>query len=150
MGKTPWMGHALHEFARGVKEFTGPADNPRIVHYHSHTSLAATDDEVPWCSSFACCCLECGAELASPCSARARDWLGWGKATEARYGAIVVLRRGTSKTQGHVGFFLDWTPGPEGLFVLSGNQSNQVSLHVAPRTSVLGYRWPIEVETIPV
>ena len=47
----PWMPIALREV--GTKEFTGAADNPRIVEYLSSTSLGsseASNDETAWCS----------------------------------------------------------------------------------------------------
>ena len=56
--KPPWMVLAEQELARGVREYAGPAANPRIVDYHAATSFAATDDEVPWCSSFVNWCLQ--------------------------------------------------------------------------------------------
>ena len=49
MMKPEWMEVAERELARGVREYVGPGDNPRIVEYHSATSFRATDDEVPWC-----------------------------------------------------------------------------------------------------
>ena len=52
----PWMLHALKD--KGLKERIGPATNPRIAEFFSHTGLGGyTPDSVPWCSAAmnACC-----------------------------------------------------------------------------------------------
>jgi hypothetical protein len=36
----------------GTTEVPGTQNNPRILEYHATTTLKATTDEVPWCSSF--------------------------------------------------------------------------------------------------
>lgn len=47
----PWVRIAQAEL--GVQEDSSPErHNGRIVEYHQTTSLQATTDEVPWCSSF--------------------------------------------------------------------------------------------------
>ncbi len=47
----PWMDIATAEL--GVHEDSLPGQhNARIVEYHQTTTLKATDDETPWCSSF--------------------------------------------------------------------------------------------------
>jgi lysozyme family protein len=48
----PWMDIAIAEL--GVHEDSLPGQhNARIVECHQSTTLKATDDETPWCSSFA-------------------------------------------------------------------------------------------------
>lgn len=134
----PWLDKGLHEI--GVKEFPGPADNPRIVEYHQATSLQASDDEVAWCSSFANWCMKQAGKTGSG-SAAARSWLQWGQRLEKpRRGCIVVLKRGTSPAQGHVGFLLQNRGAV--LELLGGNQGNQVKIQSFPASQLLGYRWP--------
>lgn len=144
----PWLAAALHE--TGVVELAGGEHNPRIVWYHSHTSLHADTDEVPWCSSFACAMLE-EAGWASPRSAAARAWLDWGEPLPApTLGSVVVLSRSGNRRAwvpgrepqgpGHVGFFLGGTR--DLMAVLGGNQSNRVKLSFYPRLRLLGVRWP--------
>lgn len=146
-----WLRVAEAELRRGIFEVIGPVDNPRIVEYHSHTTLDASDDEVPWCSSFLNWCVHSSDEdLEGTRSARARSWLAWGiPITIPAHGAIVVLKRGTGPqpgasvidAPGHVGFYV----GParsDQILVLGGNQSNSVCVDSYPESRVLGYRWP--------
>lgn len=56
-GQSPY-DFAKQELLRGVAEVPGPADNPRIVLYHSTTVGGAAPDEVSWCSSFVNFCVE--------------------------------------------------------------------------------------------
>lgn len=133
-----WFATALGEL--GVKEIPGDRDNPRIVEYHSVTTLAAEADETPWCSSFVCWCLE-RAGVAHTRDARARSYEDYGDALTAPIrGCIVVLSRGTNPRHGHVAF-LDRVDG-DGLILLGGNQGNAVSRKRYPRSRVVAYRWP--------
>ena len=139
--KPPWMVLAEQELARGVREYAGPAANPRIVDYHAATSLAATDDEVPWCSSFVNWCLQ-HAGYEGTRSAKARSWLTWGDPLDAaRYGAIAVFARGKNPTQGHVAFFTDWQD-EDTMLILGGNQHDAVSIIAKPAATLLSLRWP--------
>lgn len=130
-----WLKIAKNEI--GVKEFEGPADNPVIIKYHDVTSLQATDDEVHWCSSFACWCME-SAGIRSPRSARAKDWLDWGiPLNEGKLGCIVVFTRNGG---GHVGFYID--EDEDGIFVLGGNQNDSVNISYYGWENFLDFRWP--------
>jgi uncharacterized protein (TIGR02594 family) len=139
MSDTPnWISIALAE--QGQTEEPGPNHNPRIVEYHARTSLAAKDDETPWCASFVSWVMT-EAGLRNPNTARARDFLHYGQSLDRPFiGAIVVLSRGNSPTQGHVGFYM----GERGdsILVLGGNQGNSVSIARYAKSRVLAYRWP--------
>jgi uncharacterized protein (TIGR02594 family) len=138
MSAPKWLHVALDEL--GTQEVRG-GENPRILDYHTATTLRALEDEVPWCSSFANWCIfEAG--LKGTKSAAARSWLKWGKPCEARPGAITVLQRGTSTWQGHVGFLLQATK--TGLWLLGGNQGDSVNIAIYAPSKLLGYRWPAE------
>ncbi len=134
-----WMPIAWRQL--GVRELAGDADEPRIVDYHQATSLKATDDEVPWCSAFACWVMR-EAHVPNPRSASARSWLAWGQTGSERYGVVTILQRGTNPAQGHVGFLLDGDGAS--IWLLAGNQGDAVSVARFDRTRVLGFRWPIE------
>lgn len=149
----PWLIIARAEL--GVSERLGPGQhNPRIVEYHSTTSLGASDDETPWCSSFVNWVLV-HAGCKGTGSARARDWLSWGSALQfPRPGAVTVLHRrhaggrdgSTGSSSGfHVAFLISATPTQVRL--LGGNQSNQVrySNFSLAGYEVSGYRWPTNV-----
>jgi len=141
----PWLSVALAE--RGVREVPGEGDSPRIVEYHATTGLAATDDEVPWCSAFVCWCFV-QAGIAGTNSARARSWLEWGWPNNPPgYGAVVVLKRGRNapgpdviNAPGHVGFLVGYST-PDELLILGGNQSNAVNIRSYSASRVLAYRW---------
>lgn len=137
----PWFIVARKEM--GIKEYVN-GSNPRIVEYHSSTNLKATNDETPWCAAFVCWCLEKSGYV-SPKTAWARSFLNWGqKIDTARYGCIVVFKRGSG---GHVGFYVSEYPGY--ILVLGGNQSNAVNVMPYKKSDVLGYRWPVAERAIP-
>lgn len=123
----------------GQSEVSGNKHNPRIIEYHSVTSLRATTDEVPWCSAFVSWCLE-QAGMKSTRSAWAKSYLSYGKETkEPKEGDIVVFSRG--KNSGHVGFFVKRDLLT--VTVLGGNQDNRVNYKKYLRARVLGYRIPV-------
>lgn len=142
----PWLDLALRQL--GVQEIPGPGIEGRIVEYHACTTLKATDDAVPWCSSFACWCMEGGSlghGIRSPRSARARDWLDWGVAIandRPILGDVMVFSRGSNTAHGHVGFYLDSFGGQ--IDLLSGNTGNRVCIKPFDRRSLLGVRRPRE------
>lgn len=128
---------ALKEYK--TAEIVGSADNPRIVEYHSATTLKADDDETPWCSSFVnWCCKQVGVQGTG--LANARSWLNWGKEVKTPYlGCIVILKRGNHAWQGHVGFYAGKERTNE-ILVYGGNQKNKVCYLWLKKGSVLGYR----------
>ncbi len=139
----PWMPIALKE--KGVQEYSGGRNNPRIIKYHQSTSLKSKSDAVAWCASFVSYSLE-KAGIRSTRSARARSYLNWGyEAITPTYGDIVIFRRGKSSTQGHVAFFIK--QDKNNVYVLGGNQpkrpggkSDRVSIIPLPKIRVIGYR----------
>lgn len=135
-----WLKIAFSEV--GQKEIPGSKDNPRIVEYHSITSLKATDDETMWCSSFVCWVLEmCG--IKSTRSAASRSYLNYGeKLSKGKRGCIAVFSRPPSTTSGHVAFYLYETDNH--IAVLGGNQDNQVKVSLYKKSNLIGYRWPKE------
>lgn len=134
----------LYDIAKkeeGVHEWE-PGVNPRIVEYHSHTSLAAKDDSVPWCSSFMnWCCAKAGIKGTN--SAAARSWLKWGEeVTEPQVGDLVILQRGASKAFGHVGFYegVNSRVNLPLIKVFAGNVGDRVGPAWEQSSHVLGYR----------
>lgn len=145
----PWL--KLAEAEIGTVEDKRPGQHTsRIVEYHKTTTLKADTDEVPWCSSFVNWVME-KAGYSGTDSAAAMSWLDWGKKiTDARPGAIAVIKKKTSgsdastgSTSGyHVGFLIE--ASPSSVRLLGGNQSDQVkySNFSLSSYSVQGYRWP--------
>ena len=135
-----WIQIAKREI--GVKEVRG-GENPRIIEYHSKTTLRASEDEVAWCSAFVNWVMaQCGMERSH--SAAARSWLGCETRLKGfkKY-AIVVFKRGNSAWQGHVAFCIDDLGSS--IRCLGGNQSDQVSYATYRKSDVLGYIWPKKI-----
>ena len=117
-----YMTIALAEV--GQTEVSGAGNNPRIVEYHQATTLKATDDDVPWCASFANWVLA-QAGLPNTDSASALSFRKWGvKTAKPVYGDIVLFDYGHGR--GHVGFFVGIRDGKVG--VLGGNQHDSVNV----------------------
>lgn len=132
-----WMPIAEDEV--GVKEVPGLRHNPRILEYHKTTTLKATTDEVPWCSSFVnWVMLQAG--YTGTKSAAARSWANWGIGlVDPVPGCIVVMTRGEG---GHVGFYV--RHDADYLWLLGGNQNNEVkvSMFDMRKRRLLGYVLP--------
>lgn len=136
---SPWMPMAVAELARDVHELPGAADNPRIVQYHATTTLKATDDETPWCSSFVNWCVT-QAGLTGTNSAAASSWKYWGHAVggedgEIRCGDIAVLSRVGGHHVGFVVAIVETT-----VLLLGGNQGNRVSVAPFPVQRIVALR----------
>lgn len=136
----PWM--PIAESQLGVTEIPGRRHNNTILDYHRETSLKASSDEVPWCSSFVNWVLE-QSGIEGTNSARARSWEDWGiELEEPSEGAIVVLSRGKNPSLGHVGFFVSQSPDGRKISILGGNQSDSVSIATFPKSRVVSYHYP--------
>jgi uncharacterized protein (TIGR02594 family) len=134
---------AIRECNTNVNEFAGANHHPRILEYHSATSLNATTDEVPWCAAFVNWCLrEAGIE--GTFSAQARSFLKWGLTIpldKIEAGDIVVFARGNNNASGHVAFFLEWANQKRGyMTIIGGNQSNRVSMATFSTQRLLSVR----------
>lgn len=142
---TPWMTIAANE--KGQLEVPGSLHNPRIVEYHAATSLQATNDETPWCSSFVNWCLK-QASINGTNSATAASWVSWGQAASSQYGAIIVIYKPSAANSSltssgnHVGFLVEETATH--YKILGGNQSDQVKESKFPKSSwqLKAMRWP--------
>ena len=138
--QAPWYLVALGEL--GQREVRG-GENPRILEYFKSTTFHATEDEVPWCSAFACFCME-SAGVQSPHRANARSWLSWGNDVDrqdVRIGDVAVFWRGSPTSRaGHVGFVASLTGGVVQL--LGGNQGDAVSIAPQPLERLLAIRRP--------
>lgn len=136
------IGIALAELEAGVAEVPGPGNNPRILLYHSSTTLHATQDSVAWCSSFVNYCVT-QAGMHGTNNAGARSWhdSGWGidVTNTPQKGDIAVFSRtggGAPAGSGHVGFWLDADAGM--IRLLGGNQGDRVSIATYPENGKKG------------
>jgi uncharacterized protein (TIGR02594 family) len=122
----------------GVKEITGKGANPQIVEYLETVDMPS-DDEIPWCAAFINWVLkQVGIEGTG--EALARSFLKWGESVidYPEPGDIVILRRGTSGWQGHVGVYLDRNNGV--VLVAGGNQYNRVGVNGYSSSRVIDIR----------
>jgi uncharacterized protein (TIGR02594 family) len=132
-----WMIAAREEL--GTKEIAGPKHEEKIIRYHAATTLKATTDEIPWCSSFVNWVMaKAGCHFTR--SAAARSWLNYGIESDLQYGAIIITSRGNDPKAGHVGFLTKFTK--DRIWLLGGNQSDQVKISSFPRNRVIGVRMP--------
>jgi uncharacterized protein (TIGR02594 family) len=126
----------------GQAEIVGPEHNPRIVAYARECGIDwVTDDETPWCSTFMnWVAFEAGVERSD--SANARSWLTVGrKADPPEPGDVVVFwRESLVSKKGHVGLFIGFASDGQRVYVLGGNQGNQVGISAYGLDRVLGFR----------
>ena len=123
----------------GIKEVTGNLDNPFIVQMLSDIDSDVRHDEVSWCSAYMnYICKKLG--YIHTDSLRARSWLTMPiKILKPSLGDIVIFWRNDPKGwEGHVGLYV--SEDKNNIFVLGGNQSDQVNISAYPKTRVLGYR----------
>jgi len=122
----------------GEKERRGGENNVILKYFSEIGFPEIKEDEVPWCSAFVnWCVMKAGLPITK--NLAARSWLGWGKKVMVpEIGDIAVFRRGTTGWQGHVGFYVK----NDGFYVwvLGGNQSDEVRISKYPGTELLGYR----------
>lgn len=129
---------ALSEY--GLKEVAGDGNNPEILQMAKDCNFTGyTADSIAWCSLFAnWCALKAGYERSK--SLAARSWLNVGAyVNEPEIGDVVVLWRDDPHGGlGHVGFYINKTPTQ--IYLLAGNQGDQVCIEAFPMVRVLGYR----------
>lgn len=129
---------ALEEY--GVTEIVGSKDNPRILEYFKVSGNEwADNDEYAWCSAFVnWVAIKCGYEATKKLNAR--SWLDVGsEITKPIIGDIVVLwRKDKEGPYGHVGFYIN--SDDKYIYILGGNQSNQVNIAAYTKDRLLGYR----------
>jgi uncharacterized protein (TIGR02594 family) len=118
----------------------GPHTNAVIEQFYKDAGHAEIKgDDVPWCSAFVGAILhECGLPISG--SLLARSWLDIGTdTTTPQLGDLVIFWRVTKDSIfGHVGFYVSEDNGM--IYVLGGNQKNQVCISPFSKTQVLGYR----------
>lgn len=136
-----WYDIAVAEI--GVKEIRGSSDTPRIVEYHSATTLKAKDDETPWCAAFVSwVLLKAGYKTLK--TAWARDYATYGiKLDQPKKGCIIVFERNGKGGDSHVTFYTGKDDGRKHLCV-GGNQGDKVCIDGYSKSDVIAYRWPVK------
>lgn len=124
----------------GEAPFSGEDANENILKLLRATSYpVGTSDEVPWCSAFLCY-LFAKIGRPTPANASAYSWLKYGTTTGTPVlGDIVLFQwREGEKYKHHVGIFIRAVGSS--LWVLGGNQNNEVDICLWKNRSVLSYR----------
>jgi uncharacterized protein (TIGR02594 family) len=146
MSTPAWMIAA--QTYKGVTEVRGHKHNNKIIleYFDAVGHGYIKNDEVPWCAAFVGACLE-EANYKGTGALNARSYLKWGKkVTKPRYGDVVVFWRGKKNGwQGHVAFFVKETKSY--VYVLGGNQNNEVNITRYAKSRLLGYRRPSTMST---
>lgn len=124
----------------GIREIKGIRDNPKVLQYFNEIGYDGErlKDETAWCSAFVnWVCKKGGATYSGQLNAR--SWLNVGKQVKLpKQGDIVVLwREKPNSWKGHVGFFIRQTKN--WVYILGGNQNNQVNISAYPKNRVLTY-----------
>ncbi len=124
----------------GIREIVGENHNKEVLKYfHDIGQEWVKEDETAWCSAFAnWVCHQVCAERSDKLNAR--SWLDVGESVEvAEIGDVVVLwRESQNSWKGHVGFFISQTE--KDIYILGGNQNNQVNIKPYPQNRLLQYR----------
>lgn len=129
---------ALKEY--GTHDILGPQSNSKVLKYFKDIGHAwVTDDDTAWCSAFANYIMQkCG--LSHTGKLNARSWLDIGIPVQTpQIGDIVIFWRENPKSAlGHVAFFV--ADAGTYIWVLGGNQNDQVCIEQYPKARLLGYR----------
>lgn len=126
----------------GVTEIVGKEHNPIVVNYFKeigHTWV--TTDETAWCSAFInWVALKAKVERSNKLTAR--SWLQVGtEIKEPKLNDLVVFWRSEKTSwKGHVGLFISYSEDKKYIYVLGGNQNNQVNIKKYPVYRLLGFR----------
>lgn len=135
----PWLRIAQADL--GTIEGVGKANNPKVLAMFADAGFAGIkEDSVAWCAASVGAWLK-RAGIEPSHSLAARSYEGWGIGLrQPALGCIGVKKRGSSSWQGHVGFVVG--ANATRIFLLGGNQSDQVSIASFLREEFTGYRWP--------
>jgi len=124
----------------GTKEIVGAKDNPEVLKYFKNLGFDASSlkDETAWCSAFVnWVCRESGLEFTGKLNAR--SWTNVGhEVVEPKLGDIVIFwRESPDSWKGHVAFYIN--DDDKYIYVLGGNQSNQVNIKPYVKRRLLAY-----------
>lgn len=124
----------------GIWEWLGKDHNPQVLKYFKEIGHKwVKDDETAWCAAFVNWCLVKATKIQTG-SLAARSFLKYGVSTKKpQLGDLVVFWRGSKDgAEGHVAFYIAETKSS--VYVLGGNQNQQVNISAYSKTQVLDYR----------
>jgi uncharacterized protein (TIGR02594 family) len=138
----PWFDMALTK--KGLHE---DRDNAELREFLRADGKTLGDpSKLPWCGDLlqTCIAMTLKEEIIPVNPYLARNWMKFGKACKPTLGAVVVFWRGKKDGySGHVGFYAGESVDGKVLYVLGGNQSDQISVAPLKADRLLGARWPL-------
>ena len=151
--KALWMKTAYEEL--GEKEVAGKKANPKILQYFKSSKFWGTDDSGganAWCASFISWVMKQHGYQPPPNAFRAKSWSGFGKTvTLPTYGSIGIKSR---KGGGHVAFVVGKSSDAKTLYMLGGNQDDEVNIRSYDKnvwtTFVLPSDYDASLDTLPI
>lgn len=138
-----WVKNARTKI--GIREIKGPKHHELILKmWRTIKRGGIKNDETAWCAAFVGACLE-ESGLMSTRFEGAGSYLTWGVATAPCYGAIVLITSPSAKGSGyHVGFLVGRDLAGN-VYVLGGNQNNEVNISKFNGLRIKACRWPAPV-----
>lgn len=131
----------------GNKEIVGHKHEPEVMKYYDEIGHEWVDnDELPWCAAFMnWVCLHALVPMVEKSQRlRARAFEGWGEGVyknDPMQGDVVVLWRDSKVSSfGHVGLLVGWSPDGDSVYLLGGNQANQVKVAKYPANRITAIR----------
>jgi len=124
----------------GLREIPGEKNNPTILKFFTDVGHKwVQSDETAWCSAFINW-LAWDLRLSRSGELDARSWLNVGEETPVpNKGDIAILwRESIDSWKGHVGLYI--RSNDSYIWLLGGNQSNEVNISAYPIGRVLEYR----------
>jgi uncharacterized protein (TIGR02594 family) len=124
----------------GLTEVNGPQSHPDIIKMGQELGIEIEDDSTfSWCSILLCYYAK-KLSYEQPNSPAARSWLKMPLVVlKPTLGDVVVLwRESPSSWKGHVGLFINWDK--DFVWLLGGNQNNQINISKFTRSRILGIR----------
>ena len=127
----------------GTTEIEGSRSNPRILEYAKVAGFEGWyhNDDTPWCSVFLNWATE-KAGLERSKSGRASSWQQVGRAIAkpepGDLALFVPVPNASSVT--HVGIYLGYSQDQTRIYVLGGNQSDQVNITAFPANTLAEFR----------
>jgi uncharacterized protein (TIGR02594 family) len=138
----PWFDMALTK--KGLHE---DRDNAELREFLRADGKTLGDpSKLPWCGDLvqSCIAMTLKEEIIPVNPYLARNWMKFGKACKQTLGAVAVFWRGRRDGySGHVGFYAGESVDGKKIYVLGGNQSDQISVVPLGADRVLGFRWPL-------
>ena len=134
--RNAWMIEAGRHM--GLKEIPGKLHNPTILGWVRKNGGWFTDDETPWCGTFVAHCLRTAGHDIPKHWYRAKAYLDWGVECQPQAEALATFGR---RGGGHVGFIVG--ENDTDLYILGGNQRNEVNISPISKRRLIGCRWPL-------